>query len=48
MIRRAALLVLLAAGLGLGWKALPGRTVALTGPDPTAVLEPVQIGGITQ
>lgn len=48
MIRRAALLVLLAAGLGLGWKALPGRTPALSGPDPIAVLEPVQIGGMTQ
>lgn len=48
MIRRAALLVLLAAGLGLGWKALPGRTPALSGPDPIAVLEPVEIGGMTQ
>ena len=48
MIRRAALLVLLAAGLGLGWKALPGRTPAIAGPDPIAVLDPVQIGGMTQ
>lgn len=48
MIRRTALLVLLAAGLGLGWKALPGRTPGLTGPDPIAALEPVAIGGMTQ
>ncbi|WP_071796454.1 alpha/beta hydrolase [Natronohydrobacter thiooxidans] len=48
MIRRTALLVLLAAGLGLGWKALPGRTPVLTGPDPIAALEPVAIGGMTQ
>lgn len=48
MIRRAALLVLLAAGLGLGWKALPGRTPAIAGPDPIAALEPVEIGGMTQ
>jgi hypothetical protein len=48
MIRRAALLVLFAAGLGLGWKALTGSTSALTGPYPIAVLEPVQIGGMTQ
>ena len=40
--------MLLAAALVLGWKALPGRTPALTGPDPIAVLEPVQIGGMTQ
>ena len=48
MIRSAALLVLLAASLGLGWNALPGRTPVLTGPDPIAVLEPVAIGGMTQ
>lgn len=48
MTRRTALLVLLAAGFGLGCKALPGRTPALTGPDPIAVLEPVEIGGMTQ
>ena len=48
MIRSAALLLLLAASLGLGWKALPGRTPVLTGPDPIAVLEPVAIGGMTQ
>lgn len=48
MIRRAAFLLLLAAGLGLGWKALPGRTPAIAGPDPVAVLEPVRIGGMTQ
>ena len=48
MIRRAALLLLLAASLGLGWTALPGRTPAIDGPDPIAVLEPVEIGGITQ
>ncbi len=47
-MRRAALLLLLAASLGLGWKALPGRTPAITGPDPIAVLEPVEIGGMTQ
>lgn len=47
-MRRAALLLLLVAILGLGWKALPGRTPAITGPDPIAVLEPVQIGGMTQ
>ncbi len=48
MIGRTALLVLLAASLGLAWKALPGRTPAITGPDPIAVLEPVEIGGMTQ
>ncbi|MCC5993474.1 MAG: hypothetical protein JJT99_13240, partial [Rhodobacteraceae bacterium] len=47
-MRRAALLLLLAAALGLGWKALPGRTPAISGPDPIAVLEPLQIGGMTQ
>ncbi|MFN4128955.1 MAG: alpha/beta fold hydrolase [Paracoccaceae bacterium] len=47
-MRRAALLLLLAAGLGLGWTALPGRTPAITGPAPIAVLEPVTIGGMTQ
>ncbi len=47
-MRRAALLVLLAASLGMGWKALPGRTPAIGGPDPIAVLEPVEIGGMTQ
>ena len=48
MIRRAALLVLLAAGLGLGWKALPGRTPAIAVRDPIAVLDPGEIGGMTQ
>jgi len=47
-MRRAALFLLLATVLGLGWKALPGRTPAISGPDPIAVLEPVQIGGMTQ
>lgn len=47
-MRRAALLLLLATAFGLGWKALPGRIPAISGPDPIAVLEPVQIGGITQ
>ena len=47
-MRRAGLLLLLAAALGFGWKALPGRTPAITGPDPIAVLEPVRIGGMTQ
>ncbi len=45
---RAALVFLLAAALGLGWKALPGRTPAITGLDPIAMLDPVQIGGMTQ
>lgn len=45
-MRRAALVLLLAAGLGLGGKALPGRTPAITG--PSAVLEPVEIGGMAQ
>lgn len=48
VIRRAALVLLLAALLGLGWKALPGRTPAIAGPDPIAVLEAVRIGGMTQ
>ncbi len=48
MIWRAAILLLVAAGFGLGWTALPGRTPALSGPDPIAVLEPVQVGGMTQ
>ena len=49
MLRRAALLRLLAALALLGWKALPGRTPAIrTGPDPIAALEPVEIGGMTQ
>lgn len=47
-MRRAALLLLMTLGLGLGWKALPGRTPAITGPAPIAVLEPVLIGGMTQ
>lgn len=48
MIRRAAPIVVLAAGLGLGWQSLPGRTPTINGPDPIAVLEPVEIGGMTQ
>ncbi len=48
MIRRTALLLLAAAGLAVVWKALPGRTPALNGPAPIAVLEPVEIGGMTQ
>ena len=47
-MHRVALLLLLAVALGLGWKALPGRTPAISGPDPIAVLEPVEIGGVTQ
>ena len=47
-MRRAVLLLLLATALGLEWKALPGRTPAITGPDAIAVLESVQIGGMTQ
>jgi pimeloyl-ACP methyl ester carboxylesterase len=49
MLRSAALLLLLAALLLVGWKALPGRTPAINaGPDPIAVLEPIRIGGIDQ
>ncbi len=47
-MRRAALLLLLAVALALGWKAMPGRTPAITGSDPIAELVPVQIGGVRQ
>ena len=47
-MRHAALLLLAAAGLALVWKAMPGRTPVISGPDPIAVLEPVEIGGMTQ
>ena len=46
--RRAAPIVLLAAGLGLGWQSLPGRTPTINGPDPIAVLEPVEIGQLSR
>lgn len=48
MLLRVGLLVLLGAGVVLGWKALPGRTPAISGPDPIAVLEAAQIGGMRQ
>ncbi len=49
MLRRGFLLLLAAVIAAVGWKALPGRTPAIrSGPDPIAVLEPVQIGGMTQ
>ncbi|MCC5993509.1 MAG: hypothetical protein JJT99_13425, partial [Rhodobacteraceae bacterium] len=48
MLLRAGILLLLGAGVVLGWKALPGRTPAISGPDPIAVLAPVQIGGMRQ
>ena len=48
MMRIVALMLLLCAALVFGWKALPGRTPAISGADPIAVLEAVQIGGMTQ
>ncbi|MCC5968997.1 MAG: alpha/beta hydrolase [Pararhodobacter sp.] len=49
MLRFGLFLLLAALTLTLGWKALPGRTPAIrSGPDPIAVMEPVQIGGMNQ
>ena len=45
---RASLLLAAALALAIGWKALPGRTPAIAGPDPIVVLEGVEIGGMTQ
>ncbi len=42
-------LLLIGTALTVTWKALPGKTPAIpTGPAPIAVLEPVEIGGMTQ
>ncbi len=48
-VRTVCALLLLGIALIITWKALPGSTPAIrAGPAPIAVLQPVEIGGMTQ